>query len=171
VCPGVSECSALSAPFQACSSKTIHPMLRVLKLTARQGTPMRAHFRPPQGRTSGASRRDSGGSREGGGALQRHAPPEALRRVPGSTTRGLRPKAGFLRGRGPRRPREVRGALAPRDLGNEEPRAVRSPIPYPRHLDTHGHSAYPLQPTENYEDLERRGIHRLTKGDPEKRSP
>jgi hypothetical protein len=37
-------------PFHAYCFKVSLPMLRVLKLTPRQGTPMRAHFRPPDSR-------------------------------------------------------------------------------------------------------------------------
>ena len=39
--------SALSAPLQMYCFKTNRPVLRVLKLTPRQGTPMRVHKRPP----------------------------------------------------------------------------------------------------------------------------
>ena len=46
MCPGVSDVLALSAPSQAYRVEAAHPMLRVLKIT-RQGTPMRAYFRPP----------------------------------------------------------------------------------------------------------------------------
>ena len=48
MCPGVSDASALSAPFQARCFQTARPVLRVLKLAPRQGTPLRAHFRPPE---------------------------------------------------------------------------------------------------------------------------
>ena len=40
--------SALSAPLQIYCFKTNRPVLRVLKLTPRQGTPMRVHKRPPE---------------------------------------------------------------------------------------------------------------------------
>ena len=46
--PAVSACSALSAPLQMYCVKTNRPVLRVLKLTPRQGTPMRVHKRPPE---------------------------------------------------------------------------------------------------------------------------
>ena len=48
VYPAVSACSALSAPLNMYCFKTNRPVLRVLKLTPRQGTPMRVHKRPPE---------------------------------------------------------------------------------------------------------------------------
>ena len=48
VYPAVSACSALLAPLQMYCFKTNRPVLRVLKLTSRQGTPMRVHKRPPE---------------------------------------------------------------------------------------------------------------------------
>ena len=48
VYPAVSACSVLSAPLQMYCFKTNRPMQRMLKLTPRQGTPMRVHKRPPE---------------------------------------------------------------------------------------------------------------------------
>ena len=48
VSPGVSDILALSAPVQTYRFNTNHPVLKVLTLTPRQGTPMRAHKRPPE---------------------------------------------------------------------------------------------------------------------------
>ena len=48
---------ALSAPVQTYRFNTNHPVLKVLKLTPRQGTPMRAHKRPPESAEVPALRR------------------------------------------------------------------------------------------------------------------
>ena len=47
-CSAGSACSALSATLQIYCFKTNRPVLRVLKLTPRRGTPMRVHKRPPE---------------------------------------------------------------------------------------------------------------------------
>ena len=61
VYPAVSACSALSAPLQIYCFKTNRPVLRVLKLTPRQGTPMRVHKRPPESGPRSAKKRSCQG--------------------------------------------------------------------------------------------------------------